>query len=484
MFSAPRTGAFALVAAIGALGCAGTGETEAAATAADTTLSATDAENAVVAFTEQQMQAHDIPGAQIAIVENGRLAFRKALGVKKRGEADPITNDTRFRVASLSKMLVGATALSLVDEGRIDLSAPVTRYVPSWRLAPGFDPSAVTLDALMGHVSGLADLKISWLNCPAKPTLGSWFAADTQSPLWAPPGEVWNYSNRGFSVAGWALQSVAGTAFEELVAERVLGPAGMSRATYNPRLAEQGDHAVGHYVKNGTPTTAEPTDFDCAAAHPPAGVMATASDYAHFIETVFADDGSMLSHDAMRAFTTGRVATDLYPGERYAYGLKDYLFKGRLHALHHSGDFATGYLASLWMVPEAKFGIVVLYNDNVISEGPDTVSRFALDQFFGLASTPYPVVTTNPATWAAYAGSYRDPFALGDITIRFDGERLLVDIPSKNVAGATLKQVAGDAFNFPFDEGVKPLEATFFPSSTGTPSAWFVTRAGVGKRVE
>jgi CubicO group peptidase (beta-lactamase class C family) len=467
--------------ALGAAACSADGDTSGASEAADTTaISSGDAESAVVAFTQRQMQAHDIPGAQIAIVENGKLAFQKALGVKKRGEPDPITNETRFRVASLSKMLVGAAALSLVDEGRLDLSAPVTRYLPSWKLAPGSDPSTVTLDDLTGHVSGLADLKISSLNCRTTPNLDAWFATDTRSPLWTPPGAVWNYSNRGYSVAGWAVESVAGVPFEEAIAERVLRPAGMTRATYDPVVTQGDDHAVGHYEKNGAPATAEPSDFDCVAAHPPAGLMATATDYAHFIEAIFADDGSILSHEAMRTFTTGRVATDDYPGERYAYGLKDYLFKGTLRAVHHNGDFGTGYLTSLWMVPEAKFGVVVFYN--ATSDQPDTVSRFALDQFFGLASTPYPVVTTSAASWAVYAGSYHDPFALGDIAVRFDGTSLLVDIPRKNVAGAALTQVAGDAFTFPF--AGDPLAVTFFPSAAGAPAAWFVTRAGVGARAE
>src|SRR5262249_10530692 len=148
-------------------------------------------------------------------------------GVKRKGQPDAITNDSRFRVASLSKMLVSAAALSLADEQRIDLHAAVTNYIPSWHLAQGSNPASVTLDDLLSHASGLADLRISFLNCPASPSLSAWFASDTKSPLWTPPRAVWNYSNRGYSVAGWAVESVAGVPFERVITDRVLSKAGM-----------------------------------------------------------------------------------------------------------------------------------------------------------------------------------------------------------------------------------------------------------------
>jgi CubicO group peptidase (beta-lactamase class C family) len=446
--------------------------------------SASAAEKAVVAYVEGRMQSLTIPGAQIAIVRNGKLAYRKALGVKQQGQTARVTNETRFRVASLSKMLAATTALSLVDDGKLDLAAPVTTYIPTWKLASTSDPTTVTLDQLLSHDSGLADLKISFLSCSGD--LTAWFTtSDVSSPLWTPPGAVWNYSNRGYSVAGWALESAGGEAFENLVSERVLVPAGMTTATYDPALAVAGDHAVGHEIgAGGAVTLHDMTDYDCAAAHPPAGVMATATDYAHFIETLYADDGSMLSPASLATLTTGRVPTDDYPTERYAYGLEDYLYKGVLRVLHHNGEFDSGYYSSLWMVPEAKFGIVVFYNST--AEVPDNVSRYALDEFFGLASTPYPVVTTAPSTWGVYGGSYLDPYELGAIQVRQSGGTLLVDIPRLGASGAALTQVAGDAFSFSVAGSTWPV--TFYrndPSGdagAATPAPWFVTRAGVGAR--
>jgi hypothetical protein len=145
------------------------------------------------------------------------------------------------------------------------------------------------------------------------------------------------------------------------------------------------------------------------------------------------------------------------------------------------------------MVPEAKFAIIVFYNST--AEVPDNVGRYALDQFFGLSSTPYPVVTTDPSSWGVYSGTYLDsqpsgypqsnepePAGLGEIDVHQNGQALLVDIPGAGVTNATLTQIAGDAFYFTI--GGSNLDVTFYrdgsDSDAGAP--WFVTRSGVGIR--
>src|SRR5207248_8792764 len=126
-----------------------------------------------------------------------------------------------------------------------------------------------------------------------------------------PPGKVWDYSNRGFAVAGYALEGASGQAYDALATARVLAKAGMKNATFDLAAAMAGGHAVGWAPdpNNATPTSYEPNAFDCVGSRPPAGVLATATDYAHFIETLLAGGGSMLSSSSVDTLMTGRVKT-------------------------------------------------------------------------------------------------------------------------------------------------------------------------------
>ncbi len=431
---------------------------------------------AIVANVAKDMRAYDIPGAQIAVVQNGKLAWAESLGVKKHGETDAVTNATRFRVASLSKMILGATALSMVERGTLDLSRPVTDYAPGYTLAAGFDAKSIHLEHLLTHTAGMPDMTVSFETCAASTRLADYFAnVDAPQPLWSPPGAVWNYSNRGFAVAGLVLEMAAGKRYEELATERVLAPSGMTRATFDMAAAMADDHAVGWAADpgNGRLTNLEPDAFDCTSSHPPAGILATATDYAHFVEMLFGTDDKALTRSSVTTLLTGHARTNQTPNAMYSYGLDIDDYKG-LRLAHHNGIWNAGYLTSIWMVPEAKFAIVVFYNG--LGRSPDLASRFAVDTYFDKTRVASPTYATPSSTWGKYAGKYEDPYHFGTITIAFAAGKLTCDIPAQHVVAAKMTQLAGDEFSAP---GVGAV--TFYPDAEGAPH-WFVTRSGVGTK--
>ncbi len=440
-----------------------------------------DPRNAAFAtFVQSTLAKYDIPGAQIAVVLDGKLAFAKSLGVKTHGGGDAVADTTRFRVASLSKVVLAATALSLVEEGKLDLGRPVTDYAKSFAMKAPADASAITVEQLLTHTSGVPDMKVSFKTCSGVPSLTAFFTStDPAQPSWSPPGKVWDYSNRGFAVAGWALEGASSQTYDALATARVLGRAGMTAATFDVGAATAGDHAVG-WAKDpttGAATSYEPNAFDCVASRPPAGVLATATDYAHFIETLLAGGGTMLSPASVAKLFTGHASTDGVPGEQYSYGLFVHDGYKGLDVVHHNGEWDAGFLASMWIVPSAKFGVVVFYNG--MGRAPDEASRFAIDTYLGVAKVPPPDYSTPVATWSKYAGTYVDPNRFGTITVTFDTGLLRVSIPQVGVSNALLDQSAGDAFTFPWGTATEPV--TFYPGDTGMP-AWFVTRSGVGAK--
>ncbi len=205
---------------------------------------------AVLSYMEGQMASCSIPGGAIAVVRQGKLAEEAGFGVKDG--STPVSPSTLFQTAALSKLVVGATALRLVEQGKLDTSRPVTDYV-SLSLAPGFDPGGITMGHLLAHTSGLPDVDTSVLSCPVGAgQLGAWFGATGRPALWTPPGAVWDYSQRGYAVAGWVIENASSQPFEDAVAARVFTPAGMTTATYDPSVVRSGgDYALGHEIRSG-----------------------------------------------------------------------------------------------------------------------------------------------------------------------------------------------------------------------------------------
>jgi len=428
---------------------------------------------AVLSYLQQQMMDYDIPGASIAIVDHGQLYAAAGVGTKREGETDQVEPSTLFRVASLSKLVTASTAMSLVESGELALDHPVTDYAPLG-LAPGFDPSSITVADLLDHTSGIPDLSAS-TDCSAD--RATWFAQNASEPLWTSPGEIWNYSNRGYGVAGWAIEGAAKQTYEDVAAARVFGPAGMTTATFDVNAATEGDHAVGHVHDDGGTTFYEPDAYTCAATRPAGGVIASALDYASLAQTLLANGGAMLQPGSVAELETGYADPHDTADDRDRYGYGLYVRDGwkGLHVVRHSGE-EPGYESSIWMVPDQQFAVVVMFN--ATGRKPSHVAERAIDEFLDVTDVAAPDNATAPSTWAAFAGDYYDPYVLGDVSVRFDGNALYASASAINANDLVLTQVSGNEFSATL-EG-KTGDLTFYPDANGT-TAWLVTREGVAR---
>jgi CubicO group peptidase (beta-lactamase class C family) len=431
----------------------------------------------VLQYIEGQMSSCSIPGGSIAVVVNGKLTDQAGFGVKDPVSGAPVTASSLFQVGGMSRVVLGAAVLASVEKGKLDLSHPITDYVPLW-LASGFDPSTVPLGDFLLDTAGLPDLETQGLSCPVgSGALASWFQSDAE-PLWTPPGAVWDYSRRSQAVSGWALGAAASQPFEDVVASRVFGPAGMTTATYDPSVVAASDHAMGHRIdSSGDSTTVTPGTYDCEAARPADGVYASAKDFAHLAETLIAGGGSMLSASSVAMMEKGQIPDYLYPGDEYSYGLYDHAGWG-LNLLRASGSL-NGYEASLWMVPSSGFAVVIMFDAENDARGCSTedAAAFAMTTYLGLGTGRGPSWTTPPSTWTPLAGTYVDPYELGTIVVTVDGSNLTAS--TTRYGDIALTQTSATAFSGNFGDDGETV--TFVPGGSSA-SGWFVTRIGVGKR--
>lgn len=183
-----------------------------------------------------------LPGGAVLVVQKGQVVHRATYGDYQGTEVIP--------VASASKWLTSATIMTLVDEGKLSLDAPVGTWLPSF--ATG-DKSAITLRMLLSHTSGVATDACIFDRTTTLEACADKIAA---RPVTSPPGKEFNYGNAAYSVAARAAEVAGGKPFADLFAERIAAPLGMTdtrfdegRPTANPMPAASGTTTLGDYAK-------------------------------------------------------------------------------------------------------------------------------------------------------------------------------------------------------------------------------------------
>src|SRR5690606_18678573 len=189
----------------------------------------------------RRLEDSSATGGLLVGTGDGDVPVEKGVGLGEPAGA-PVTSDTLFLLASVSKTFLALSALSLAADGVVELDAPLAELVPST------DPD-VTLRLALSHRAGVPDTS----RCDEElPTPTDWAQAHAGDPLWSPPGALFNYSNGGFALAGAALERATAQRLPEVVAERVWAPAGASTATYD-RMGGEAPRAVGQWGEGPMP---------------------------------------------------------------------------------------------------------------------------------------------------------------------------------------------------------------------------------------
>lgn len=392
----------------------------------------------IVTFMEERLATDGTPGGSIAIVCNGALNFSAGVGVKHHEGKDPVTPDTLFRVASMSKVLAGISALSLVEEGQLDLHAPITDYLPWFEVAAPYDASSITVHQLLTHTSGIPTTTPPF---PQRVTLEEFFRESSPMTLWGPPGGYYNYSNAGFSLAGFVEETIDGRSYADVVQARVFDPAGMTGATFDSEVVETRDFSYAHLLTNGVVTTVNPPTFvRSEVSRPPGGAWISAEDYAHLAETLLDGGRDMLSPESVRELQGRQQWTYLNPDRYYGYGELTQKYK-TLDVVTHSGGGANGMTSNFVMVPETKDAVVVLLNSNPGS--PAVITNRALDILYDLGGVPGNNYRTDPSTWDVFEGTYYDPVRWGEIRVEVRAERLWFHFMDVDWSGSTVQNAIG-----------------------------------------
>lgn len=320
-----------------------------------------------------------LPGCVIAVVRQGRIGFLKAFGHRAvQPHKEPMTTDTVFDLASLTKPVATATAVMiLMEQGRLRLDDPATRHLPEFT---GHGKEQLTLEQLLLHTSGLIadnpladyehDPEIAWKRiCDLKPL--------------ASPGERFIYSDVGFIVLGKLVERVSGESLDRFTHRHVFQPLGMRETGFlpdeklRPQIAPT-EMRMGRWLRG------EVHDPRCArlggvAGH--AGLFSTADDLAVFVQMLI-DGGQIYGRRVLDGKTVAEMTRPRQvPGGLRALGWDvETTYSGNRGERFPVGSYGhTGFTGtSIWIDPGSKTGVIFLSN-RVHPDGKGNVNRLRGD---------------------------------------------------------------------------------------------------------
>jgi len=331
-----------------------------------------------------------VSGVSIALVDDQQTVYAGGFGWADKGKHIPAQADTVYRAGSISKLFNALAVMQLVEQGQLDLDAPITKYLDDFQIVNPFptgrNSEPVTLRLLMCHRSGLIrEAPVGGYLDPSEPTIAETVASVAPCVMPLPPNHKAKYSNLGATVVGYAVQRTAGRPFETLAQQRLLKPLGMTRSAFRLNDALRA-HLSNSYMRVGDEDGGyhEIESPRFALGTIPAGnLYTTAEDLARFCSFLCAEGATKSETEGrqlVRPHSLAEMFTPQKTKEPTGFGLGFMVGKFRDYkSVSHMGA-VYGFTSSVCVIPELKLGVVVLANQD-IAMGP--VSRLN-DEALGL----------------------------------------------------------------------------------------------------
>lgn len=369
-----------------------------------------------------QMADLGVPGVAVGILRDGE-ANTAGFGITNVEAPVPVDADTLFQIGSITKTFTATVAMQLVEEGVLDLDAPLRTYLPDLMLTDEAAAAGATLRHLFTHTGGWVGdyFEDTGLGDDALTRIVASMAA---LPQLTPLGGTFSYNNSGYYLAGHVIETVTGKTFERNVWERIFAPLGMDRACFFAHDAISRRVSVGHNIQEGVASVARPWALP-RAAHAAGGIACSVNDllkYARFqMGDGTAPDGTrLLSAESMATMQTPHFPAGSGAG---TVGIS-WMIKtlGGTKTIRHSGG-TNGQLSQLVIAPERKLAFAVVTNG---SRFVDT--EWALKQSLGIAEPLPAFLTPDADALASYVGRYDAALTVYELSAR-DGELWLQAIP-------------------------------------------------------
>lgn len=331
-------------------------------------------------YVRAQIVARRLPGVSVAVVERGRVVKAEGYGVASLELAAPATSRTVYEIGSISKQFAAVAILLLVEDGKLRLDDPVSKYIEATPSAW----SAMTVRHVVTHTAGLPDFDSGNIGFSYRRdyTAAEFIELVGKQPLQFAPGERWSYTN-GFPLLGIIVERVSGMPYMEFVERRIFKKLGLTSARFKRNGDVVPQRADGYLLKDGTYRHGEPLRPEIIA--PNGGILIDVVDFAAW--DIAMTEGRLLSAASLKELTTPVRLTN---GRTVSHGLGWFMdtFNGHTFGAHW-GTTVTGYSAVIRRYVDERVTVIVLANaDEGGGFAVDAMSKAIADMYVPGAAFP------------------------------------------------------------------------------------------------
>ncbi|MBG9452938.1 beta-lactamase [Lysinibacillus sphaericus] len=434
-------------------------------------------------------KSYETTSVQYALIDNGKLILSGQMGKNDMNGKQPLTKDTLYGIGSVSKMYATAAVMKLVDEGKVDLDAPVIHYVPDFKMKDE-RYKRITPRMLLNHSSGLQGTEYSNTFLFKD---NDTYAHDnllrqlSNQHLKADPGAFSVYCNDGFTLAEIMVERVSGMSFTEFIHQRFTVPLKLNH-TITPQDKWEDDKRAGLYF----PTYQGQLPTESVNVIGTGGISSTAEDMVRFSQIFMGYEKGILSDKAVKAMEQEEYKKGMWPGDGdniFNYGLgwdsvklypfSEYGIKG----LAKGGDTGLQH-ASLVVLPEQKLAVAVLSSGGSSNTNQMMATELLLTALKEKGSIKdikpnksfgKPVKVKMPQDVAKKAGFYGNSFSHFNVEITKNGELFLPSTPEEKYVytanGSFINEKGTSKLNFVTEKNSR----TYLKEST------FISMPGLGQ---
>ncbi|MCJ8320750.1 MAG: beta-lactamase family protein [Colwellia sp.] len=294
----------------------------------------------------------EVPALAVGIISSGKLVYSKGFGAIDEENKNYVSDQTLFRIASISKLFTAQAIMQLVEKNKIELQAPISRYLPV------FEGSLITVKQLLSHSSGIKD-SVKPVPFQQNRTSEQYFNNINKTLSLSSSINNFDYSDTGFNILGGIITVVTGVSFEKYIEQNILNPLNMKDSGYfngnNSYKAQVLPYRRGRVIDAGNRRPYDPSFF------PSEGLNSNIQDLSHWLIATLNHDKQLLKADSFKNMLVPQVKTpwgDIYVG----LGWQVYS-ENKTKIARHLGS-VRGFKSLLKSYPESRRGIIVLSNSS------------------------------------------------------------------------------------------------------------------------
>ncbi len=308
---------------------------------------------------------YKIPGGGVAITDNGKVAFQSVFGFTKVENKEIAMPNSKFRLASVTKIFTAIGVMQLVERGKINLDNPVENYLTDLKIqSPNFK-NPISIRHLLTHTSGLTDDILNNSSCAETPSQQTLIALINEEVHAIQPGYIFNYSNIGYGLLGIVIERISGMSYADYVQKNIFNPLGMTSTAVLYRLPNSEKVAMG-YNSEGKPID-ELLMRDIAAG----GGISTIEDLSRLTtilsDPVLLEQKGLLRREMYAAMCTSQTQDLTLPKDE-KFGLGLFIIPLGVQAdsiigdgYGHGGDFRFHHALTM-VFPSVRLGISIVSN--------------------------------------------------------------------------------------------------------------------------